>query len=88
MTKTDRKAHAIAAAINSLECAHLDRADHKVGTAAWHTATACLYDATALLVELGIPMTLATLTRGAEGLKNDAKVNRDIAARLIERAQA
>lgn len=71
---------AIAKHVNDLECAHIDRASTRVGVSAWHLATARMYDATAELVDLGVPMTLG----GAAELRRDAANNREV-ARIIER---
>ena len=89
MTKAERRNRAIAQAINSLECAHIDRSATKLGTPLWHRATAQMYEATAALVELGIPMTLGSFFASGEaqqGLMADAAANRSIAAAIEARA--
>ena len=79
--------HQIAILINQLECAHIDRAGHKIGTAAWHRSNAAMYTATADLFDLGIPMALITPrdASGAAALRVDAARNLE-AADMLEAA--
>ncbi len=84
-SKHARHMRAIAKAINDLECAHIELRYVKTqGSAEWHRAAACLYDATAELVDLGVPMTLAGMygSDGAACLRADAVENRRIAQHL------
>ncbi len=86
-SKHQRLMRAIAKHVNDLECAHIDRASTRIGVSAWHLATARMYDATAELVDLGVPMTLggaAAPAVAAAELRRDAANNREV-ARIIER---
>jgi len=88
-SKHARHMCAIAKAINDLECAHIELRYVKTqGSAEWHRTTARLYDATAELVDLGVPMTLAGMygSEGAQCLRNDAAENRRVAMHLERNA--